>query len=290
MRRFILLIIALATLLPSLAQAYDVLVLQSRRDPAYDEVLKGFRFEQKSSLRMLVISDYAEVDVVRIVREEHPRLILALGDDALKEARKVRNTPVLALMTLGINNLNTGQDNLAGISLMAAPEQYLGLFKNMKVRRVGVVHNPDKSGWYLRQALRAAQHSGIELVVRTVSASNETAAQLSALAGKVDALWMVPDPVAVTRDNLEQYFRFGQVNSVPVISFSGCYIGLGATAALDPDYYAMGRQADVIAAQILSGKEVGGQVIMAEKAVLKTNKALLERFHISPKFLARPGD
>ena len=37
MRRLLFVIIALATLLPSLAQAYDVLVLQSRSDRGYEE-------------------------------------------------------------------------------------------------------------------------------------------------------------------------------------------------------------------------------------------------------------
>ena len=72
-------ILVMATLLPVLAQAYDVLVLQSRRDPAYEEVLKGFNNVLKVSKRVIVLSDYAEVDVVRIVREDQPSLILTLS-------------------------------------------------------------------------------------------------------------------------------------------------------------------------------------------------------------------
>ncbi|MSN26847.1 MAG: ABC transporter substrate-binding protein [Geobacter sp.] len=280
MRRFILLIIALATLLPTLAQAYDVLVLQSRRDPAYDEVLKGFRFEQKSSLRMLVISDYAEVDLIRIVREDHPRLILALGDAALKEARKIRNTPVLAVMTLGIPAQSADQSNLAGISMFAAPEQYMSMFRSMKVRRVGVIHNPAKSGWYLRQARTAAQQAGIELVARTISAPHELPHQLATLAGKVDALWMLPDPTAVTRDTVETYFHFGQENYIPVVSFSGSYIGLGAAAALDLDLNTLGRQADEVASQMLSGQADSSRVIFPHKVIPKTNGSVLKRLNL----------
>ncbi len=283
MRRFILLIIALATLLPSLAQAYDVLVLQSRRDPAYDEVLKGFRFEQKSSLRMLVLADYAEVDVVRIVREDHPRLILAVGDAALKEARKVRNTPVLAVMTLGIPVQNADQSNLTGISMFAEPEHYIGIFRGMKVRRVGVIHNPAKNGWYLKHARQAAQQAGIELVVREVSSPRETAGQLASLVGKVDALWMLPDTTAVTRETTESYFHFGLENSVPVVSFAGSYIGLGAAAALEIDRYALGRQADNMAAKMLSGVRIDRQVVFPAKTELKRNSSVLQRLRIDPE-------
>lgn len=282
MRRFMLLILALATLLPSLAQAYDVLVLQSRRDPYYDEVVKGFRFEQKTSLRILVLSDYAEVDVVRIVREDQPRLILAVGDAALKAARKVQSTPVLAVMTLGIPDHKSNQSNLTGISMFVSPERYIGVFKNMKTRRVGVIHNPAKSGWYLNQARQVARQSDIELVVREISTPRETIEKIYGLAGKVDALWMLPDTVAVTRETTEAYFRFGQQYSIPVISFSGTYIGLGAAVALEIDRYALGRQADSLAMSILSGQRTERQVVYPAKTELKKNNSVLQRLRVEP--------
>lgn len=283
MRRLILLILALATLLPSLAQAYDVLILQSRRDPAYDEVLKGFRFEQKSSLRMLVLADYAEVDVVRIVREDRPRMILAVGDAALKAVRNVQNTPVLAVMTLGVNTQSVSQTNLTGISLYVAPERYMSMFQNMKTPRVGVIYSAARSGWYLDQAKRAAQQAGIQLVVREVSDPRATIGQLASLAGKVDALWMLPDTTAVTRESTEAYFRFGQENSVPVVSFAGNYLGLGAAAVLDIDRLALGRQADGFATELLSGKRTDRKVVFPAKALMKKNSSVLERLHVEPE-------
>ena len=196
MRRLVLLLIlALATLLPSLAQAYDILVLQSRHDAGYEEVMNGFR-QRTQSRRVIVLSDYVDTDVVRIVREDHPKLILAIGDVAVKLARKVQNTPVIAVMTLGIGS----QPNLTGINMFAPPERYCNLLHLMKVRRVGVIHNPEKTGWYMRQARQAAEKAGIELVVREVTNSRDTLTNLSSLAGKIDALWMLPDVTAVTRE------------------------------------------------------------------------------------------
>ena len=79
-------------------------MLQSRRDPAYEEVLRGFRTANNASQRTIVLSDYAEVDVVRIVREDRPRVILAVGDAAMTATHNIRSTPVVALMALGIYN------------------------------------------------------------------------------------------------------------------------------------------------------------------------------------------
>lgn len=276
MRRLVLLIVALATLLPSLAQAYDVLILQSKRDPAYDEVLKGFHFEKKNSLRLLVLSDYAEVDVVRIVREDRPKLILAVGDAALAAARKIQQTPVVAVMALGVHK-RSSQANVAGIGMFASPERYVSLFRSMKARRVGIVYNPAKSGWYMRQALQAAAAGGIELVTREVSSARDTLGQLATLAGKVDALWMLPDSTAVTRETTEAYFRFGQQHSVPVISFASSYLGLGAAAVLDIDRVAMGRQADAMVAELLRGSRADGATLEFPRGItVKTNPTVLK--------------
>jgi len=280
MRRFILLILACATLLPSLALGYDVLVLQSRRDPAYEEVLKGFRAGRDVSQRVVVLSDYAEVDVTRIVREEHPRLILAVGDAALKAARPVRQTPILAVMTVAINTSVESQPNLSGISMFSPPERYLATFKAMKARRVGIIHNPARSGWYLQQARQAAQQVGIELVVREVSASRETLTQFSTLAGKIDGLWMLPDSTAVTRETAEAWFRFSQEQSIPLVSFANAYLGLGAAAVVDIDRAELGRQAGVMATRILSGGERGNAVEFPRQQAIKANRGVLNRLKI----------
>lgn len=249
----VLIILALATLLPSLAQAYEVLILQSRRDAGYEEVLKSFRNVNTSTQRLIVLSDFTEVDVVRIVREDRPKLILAVGDAALTATRKVLQTPVVAVMALGIHNLKSSQPNLTGIGMFALPEGYLNIFHTMKARRVGIIYNPAKSGWYLRLARQAAGATGIELVTREVAAPRETIDQLSALAGKVDAIWMLPDSTAVSRETTEAYFRFGQQQAVPVISFASNYLGLGAAVVLEIDRAAIGRQAAAMAAALLRG-------------------------------------
>lgn len=282
MRRLVLIILACATLLPSLAQAYDILVLQSRRDPAYEEALKGFRAERKASQRVIVLSDFAEVDVVRIVREDRPRLILAVGDTALTAARKIRQTPVIALMALGIHSHYGSQPNLTGIGMFAPPEPYINIFQGMRKRRVGVIHNPAKTGWYLRQARQAAKEADIELVVREVSAPRDTLARLTSLSGKVDALWMLPDTTAVTRESSEAYFRFAQEQGIPAISFASAYLGLGAAAVIDLDRIELGRQAGVMAAAILKGDSPADIPLESPSGhSLKTNPGVLKRLGLA---------
>lgn len=282
MRRLILCILALALLLPSLAQAYDLLVLQSKRNPAYDEVLKGFSGSRNVSKRVIVLSDYAEVDLVRIAREDRPTLILAMGDAALAAARKVRTIPVIALMSLDLRRLQVAQPNLTGIDMFVAPESYCNLLRQMKARRVGVLYNPARNGWYLRQARQAAEKAGITLVAREVSEPRETLTKLASLAGKVDALWMLPDITAVTRETAEAYFHFSQQQAVPVVSFAANYLGLGAAAVFEIDRAALGRQASEMVTSLLAGGDIDNAPLSFPRGVvLKTNDGILRRLGAS---------
>lgn len=279
MRYLIFLVLACAPLLPTLSLAYDVLVVQSRRDPAYDEVLKGFRAQRHLSERIIVLSDYVDTDLVRIVREDNPGLVLTLGDSALTAARKLRQTPVLALMSLGIHK-QKGSDNICGIGMFASAGRYMAIFKAMNVNRVGVVYNPAKSGWYLQEARHAAQLVGIELVIREVRESRDTLAQLASLVDKVNGLWMLPDTTTVTRETSEAYFRFAQEQRVPLASFAGAYLGLGAAAVVEIDRVQLGRQANDMAIMMLRGG-ADRSVAKPNKTSVKANLSVLKHLDIS---------
>jgi putative ABC transport system substrate-binding protein len=267
------------TLLPSLASGYDILVLQSSRAVAYEEVMNGFRSGQNVSQRVVVMSDYAEVDVARIVREDRPRMIVAVGDAALTASRTVRTLPVVAVMSLGICSSKYAASNLTGISMFVQPERYTSIFTGLNIRRVGVVYNAAKSSRYLKQARRATKDAGIKLVAREADTPQKTVAQLATLAGKVDALWMLPDTTAVTRETAEAHIHFGLQNAVPVISFASSYLAMGATAAMEIDRTAMGRQAFTLASRLLNGSTKGGVVSVEHPkgVVVKTNGDVLQK-------------
>ena len=279
--RVLLLIIALCTLGALPAWAADILILQANRNASYNEVLQGFQLSGKTTARTVVISDYAEVDITRLVKETRPRLILTVGDSALNAVSMVQNIPIVAVMTLGLHNIKYAQQNLTGISMFTSPELYVSLFKSMKLRRIGVVYNDTRSEWYLRQALDAARQAGIEMVVRKVTSPSAVADRLTSMKGTVDAVWMLPDTTAVTRETSEAYFRFGLENAVPVIAFSANYLGLGAAAVYDIDRPALGRQAAAMTAAILEGtKGTGTPFDYPRSVVLKSNPPVLKRLNL----------
>lgn len=264
-------------LAPFQVLAYDVLVLQSLREKGYDEAVKGVRRECKASMRTIILSDYAEADLTRIIREEHPKLIIAVGDGAVELAASQRSTPVLYMMALSPKQ----RPNLSGVGMLLDPVKYLAVFNSMGSKRVGIIYDPSRSGSYLKRAQSAARRIGIDLVACEVRTPKETPAMLDSLSGKVDAVWMLPDTTAVSPASTEAYFLFSQGQSVPVVTFAEVYLSMGGAIALGIDRYDIGRQLGEMSQSVLDGtpiEELSPQY--PRLSLVKSNDGVLRRMKI----------
>ncbi|GAM07968.1 ABC transporter substrate binding protein [Geobacter sp. OR-1] len=274
------LFIAIALFVMSAAPclAVEVLIVQSGNGAAYAEAIRGFREVFGGATQTILLSDYADVDLVRIVKEEQPRLVLAVGDPALAKAKKVRQVPVISLLALGQGLPRPAAGNIHGVSVAPAPVRYMQLFSGMGAKKVGVVYDPSRTGNYLKRALAAADNAGIRLVAREVKDPRTVVATIDQFKGVVDAVWMVPDTTAVTTASLEAYFGFSARNKVPVIAFSELYLPKGAAASIDVDRVDMGRQAGELATSLLKGgSPAPGTLLDPRKLEVNSNTSIAQK-------------
>lgn len=273
------LLVAVLLLIPLPVLAYDILVLQSLREKGYDQAVAGVKRECSATMRTVVLSDFAETDITRILREEHPRLIVAVGDKALQVAQKQESIPVLYMMAL---HAKPRHHSVTGVGMLIDPSRYLAVFESMHCTKVGVVADPARSGAYLRKAQAAARRYGMELVVRDVHSPKETLAMLDSLRGRVDALWMLPDITAVSPETTEAYFLFSQSERVPLVSFADVYLSMGGAVSLSIDRFDIGKQLGAMAESILGGtpaEEIPPQP--PRRVLLRVNDGVLRRLKIS---------
>ncbi|MRR10643.1 ABC transporter substrate-binding protein, partial [bacterium] len=190
----------------------------------------------------------------RTVREARPRLVLAIGRDALAKVRDIREIPVVYLMVATPETTGATGRNVTGVEMNVPAERYLSFLDNgFRAKRVGVIYNPSRTGALVQEARQAAERLGITLVIRKADDPREAVRELSSLKGEVDALWLLPDPTVVTRDTVEAFALFSQQNRVPVVAFAAKYLQQGAVAAFEVDPADMGRQAGRMARRILNG-------------------------------------
>lgn len=285
MRCLILLITALSLLISTTGWCYDLLIVQSQRSPAYEEVLQGFRTVARFSERIIVLTDYKEIDLIRIAREENPVAIVTLGDNALTAARKVRQTPVIALMALSFRSGMGGHPAMTGVEVQSPPERYLPIFTSIKASKVGIIVNTPNCAAYIKQAQKSAAGFGINLLVREVKSSREVSGKLASLAGLVDALWMLPDSITASGEAADAHFLFSASHKIPVITFSSAYLASGAALALEIDRFDIGKQGGEMAVLLMEGKEIFG--IPPEpprKTTVKRNLPVLRRLGLKSDF------
>lgn len=283
MRSLIVLITALWLLVPATCWCYDLLIVLSQRSPAYDEVLRGFRSAARFSERIIVLTDYNDIDLIRIAREENPAAIVTLGDNALAAARKVRQTPVVALMALSFRAGGRGHPAMTGVEVQSPPERYLPIFTSLKAHKVGIIGTGGRTAAYIRQARKVAAGFGIELVVREVKSSREVSGQLGTLAGVVDALWMLPDNITASGEAADAHFLFSAGHKVPVVTFSVAYLASGAALALETDRFDMGKQGGEMAASLMDGNGISEIPPEApRKTSVKSNMSVLRRLDLRP--------
>ena len=288
MRGIFLFITALACVFPTLAEAYQVLLLVSSRDQGYTQAVNGFERDRNFSERLVYLSDYAEADLARAIREDRPEAIVAVGDKALAAVRKTRNIPVVSLMAVSFHRISGTTPNLSGVEFFIRPERYLAVLQAMKLTRVGVFYDPEKSGGYLKKAQQNAEKYGIELVPQIVLSPKDVVGQLAHLQGQVDAIWLVPDATAVSYASAEAYFLHSLRHKIPVISFNRSHLQLGAAAVIDADEEDMGRQAEEMVATILDGTSVSTLSPVAPRKVeLRVNPGVLKHLHIQADGLMR---
>lgn len=292
MIRLVIFLILSFLSMPVTAFCYDLLIVQSQRSPAYDEVLRGFRSAVNISQRVIVLNEYSEVDLQRIVREEKPLLLLTLGDNAYAAARKLRQVPVISLMALSYHAGIGGQSPIICVDVQIPPDRYLSLFAAIKTHRVGVICNPARNLQYLRRAQRLASKYGIDLVVREVRSPKEVLSQLDSLAGTVDALWMLPDISIATGEAADAFFHFSATHRLPVISFASTYLSSGAAIIIEIDRFDIGKQGGEIVAKVLAGAATNDMAPVApRRGVIKSNQTVLRRLGIQQDFLSgRTGD
>lgn len=255
-RLFLVIILLLVPFANSAEAVQRVLVLQGVRVAPYDEAYRGIKGVLGGvSLKKLVLSDLEGIDIAKMIRDERPDVILAIGTEALLRLKRIKDTPIIYLMVLDQHNGLTSGSNITGISMVIPPERQLASLEGAvpRIKRVGLLYNPAHTGALARRAVAAARGLGIELVSHEVHSSRDVLPLVKNMKGEIDAFWMLPDVTVVTPETIEYLLLFSLNNRIPVLTFSDKYVEMGALMALDIEPVDLGRQAAELARKVLAG-------------------------------------
>jgi putative ABC transport system substrate-binding protein len=253
-------VLALLVTAGSTAAAAPVLVLGDGKVPQYGEALAAVR----QALPNAPLVDPGAGDAQAAVAREQPAVILAIGAKAVQIAQSAAPaTPVVYCMVLrsGVRP----SPLVTGVRLEVAPAHVLGELKRLhpKVTKVGVLYDPHASNAYLREAAPVASALHLSLVAQPVSDPGQVHDALPQLAGRIDALWLLPDPHLFTAPVITEVLERQTESKVAVIGFLDRMTEIGAFASISPDYAATGRLAAKIAGDLAAHPVAAGAPLPA---------------------------
>lgn len=233
------------------AQSRVIAVLYPVLDEPYrgvfSSILDGIQEQIKSGVKLLPIKD--EVDIAQAAEAIDPErvsVIIALGRTGFAATERWRGKIPVVVGALLITP-DESEVGLAGISLASDPTLLLDRLERLapSVKRVHVVYNPNSSEWLVRIARASANKYHFKLNAYKSDDIKSSALIYRDILEKSrpgeDAIWLLPDPVAV--DNkiiLPLLLRGAWNNNVLLFSSNPAHVKRGALFAMFPDNRLMG--------------------------------------------------
>ena len=259
--QFLILIFMAGVAYPS--SPAKVVVIMSADVKAYRDALQGF----KSSVRHQIVKVFhmngdfgrGRKFLTEIEAKIKPDLIFVVGIWALQVvARQTVNIPSVYAMVLNpLNVVGAKAQNITGASMNVPVDLTIRLFKQLgpKIERVGVIFDPAKTVYLVNQAESVAQEQGIQLIAKQVRSPKQAIQALGSLAGKIDALWILPDATVLAPEVVQYMLLFSYRKKIPLLGISERQAQKGAVLSLSfASSNDIGKQAGELSNSILGGK------------------------------------
>ena len=244
---------AIAVLYPDLQEPYRSVVAS---------IIEGAQEKIKGPVRLFPLgNDFNAEQLNDSIDHKHIAALIALGRTGLAAAQQWQGKIpiVVGALLLAPDNKDRG---IAGISLAADPEIFLTYLEQIApaVKRVHVVYSPQSSEWLVRIARSSASKRNFQLIAYKSEDIKSSALIYRDILRKSrpgeDAIWLLPDPVAVDdRLILPLLLRGAWDQGILVFSSNPTHVRRGALFALFPDNKAMGKSLAKMAETYLSGDE-----------------------------------
>lgn len=239
---------------PSIVQAAQtplIAVIYPELEEPYREVfssiIEGIQEQIKGATRLYPLpKDYDSSKLNESIDPQHVAAIIALGRTGFAAAERWRGkVPIIVGALLLTPDKSEG--GVAGISLAADPVKLLAHLKRLvpTVKRVHVVYSAANSAWLVQIARDSCKKLNLQLRAYESEDIKSSALIYRDILSKSnpgeDAIWLLPDPVAVdNRITLPLLLRGAWNNYVLLISSNPYQVKRGALFALFPDNKLMG--------------------------------------------------
>jgi putative ABC transport system substrate-binding protein len=276
-----------------------ILVLSAEESDPYIQARKGFEGQLRQNFRDAKflyhhIEKGAKINASQILSKtigQRPSAIFSMGTSAAKYAQtEFPDYPLVAAMILK-DSVIKQKNNQTGILLQFSAETQLHWLKKFlpEAKRVGILYDPDLNSAWVKEAERAAQKTGIEVITFKVSTPKQLISGLKYINKNADVLLAIPDQTVYSGKTAKQVLVYTYRNRIPFVGLSASWVKAGALYALEVDYRDLGRQAAELIKKNLAGTPPETSIFHPEKIAYSVNSKIIDylRLEINPDLIKR---
>jgi len=235
--------------------AASVTILLSKESKMFNDPLAGIKGSCKGDINILNMSGNMSKghQLSAEINSKKPAVVVALGSKALNICKSdIKNIPVVFSMVL--ENEKPG-GNITGVSLTIPMKMQLESFLSVapKLKKVGIVYDPNKTGALVKAAKSAAGKLGLTIVEKAVADRSEVPNAIRSLKGVVDGLYLPPDRTVASYESMKFITLFTFENNLPFMVPTSRFVKRGALIALMTDFEKVGVQIGEMVNKILAG-------------------------------------
>ena len=227
------------------ADAEPVIAIFSSETGPYREALAGLKQELGESVPTFILSQ-GEPKI-----PSSTRVVITFGAKAALRSYSDQITLIYA-MAPGV--VIQTQDAVK-ICMEPAASTLLANLKRIQpnLKRLGILWQSPRFKEYVDELRKVAGPLGIQVESVSPKDSSDIPDYLRKLYGRIDAIWIPPDPLLLNATSLPVFMEFSRSNRVPLFVPTGGLVEQGATASVGPTFREMGRLAGVAARKASEG-------------------------------------
>lgn len=240
----------------------SIMILNSDQNvDKYLQVQKSFSETVQSEIEVINMNEQAITDLglQQIIIKRNPDLIYCIGTRAtvfathwLSDRIKIVSS-VLNLERLVMDN------NTYGVSGALSAGMQINLFRLFfpGIRKIGVLYNEEYNGKWVASAIEHGRRKKIEITGVAVRKPVDVGWKLKKLLQKVDAVWLISDPVVMASERrIRSIFEQGERAKKPIFAYDDLYADLGAALIISADIPTIGGQVAELARDIFNDTSV----------------------------------
>ncbi|MCT8977363.1 ABC transporter substrate-binding protein [Clostridium sp. CX1] len=274
----------------------EVGISQLVEHPALDATRKGFLeglsskgFKDGEKIKVEYQNAQGDIPTTQTIANNFVSgkkdLILAIATPAAQAAyNSTKDIPILITAVTDpvksglVKSLDKPGTNVTGTSDALPMDKQFSLIKELipNCKKVGILYNTSEANSEIQvsKAKDQASKTGLQLVTVGVTSSNDISQALTSLLPKIDVLYTPTDNLIASSMALISSKCIE--NKIPIIGGEKAHVDAGALATEGIDYYKLGFQTGIIAADVLSGKkpqDISVQTLKETKLVINEDTA-----------------